>query len=273
LNRISLIDRQSDVKSSGFLSPSKSSSDRSQGGFSRTELCAVLGAVAILSLTLGISLAGSREPGSRAACANNLRQLGMAALIYSAENGGQFPPRFAPYWMTRLHPYYLDLRLLKCPTDPKAEHTAPPGLPDDATNPQYAPRSYLINGWNDYFQATLVDTNGVNDQRWEEFKNHQYPFGMSETAIPEPSETIAFGEKVSDSAHMHMDFFQGYGDDVTQIEHSRHFPTSPSGSSGGGSNYSMADGSVRFLNRGHDLAPTNLWAVVEAWRTNTVTAQ
>jgi prepilin-type processing-associated H-X9-DG protein len=132
--------------------------------------------------------------------------------------------------------------------------------------PQYALRSYLINGWNDYFQSTL------NPDLWQKFQDHQYPLGMSEGAIPEPSDTIVFGEKISvtenDSAHMHMDFFQGYGDDITQIEHGRH-NRGPLGSRSGGSNYAFADGNARFLPYGKDLSPVNLWAVMPVWRTNT----
>jgi prepilin-type processing-associated H-X9-DG protein len=140
--------------------------------------------------------------------------------------------------------------------------TASPGNPSDAVNPQYASRSYLLNGWNDYFQSTLAPP------QWDLYQLHQYPFGMPEHAVPEPSATIVFGEKLSDSEHMHMDFYQGLGDDLTQIEHGRH-SRGPAGSRSGGSNFAFADGSAGFLRYGGSLAPVNLWAVMPAWRTNT----
>ena len=149
-----------------------------------------------------------------------------------------------------------------------AAHTYDPGTPGGASDALYVPRSYLINGFDDYFAVTLVDSNGFNDQRWQDFLNHRYPFGMPESAIPQPAATIVFGEKVSDSRHIHMDFLQGLGDDVTEVENGRHFRSTPSTSRSGGSNYAMADGHVQFLKYGLALAPANLWAVSDAWRTN-----
>jgi len=37
-----------------------------------------------------------------------------------------------------------------------------------------------------------------------------------------PSETLLFGEKQIGSFHVHMDFYQGTGNDVEEIDQSRH---------------------------------------------------
>jgi hypothetical protein len=102
---------------------------------------------------------------------------------------------------------------------------------------------------------------------------HAVILSIPEGAIHEPSDTIAFGEKRSDApkhGHFHMDLLDGkLGDDIEEIEHGRHGKV---GSSKGlGSNYTFADGGVRFLRFGKSLAPINYWATTAAWRTNTAT--
>jgi prepilin-type processing-associated H-X9-DG protein len=56
------------------------------------------------------------------------------------------------------------------------------------------------------------------------------------------------------------------GNDLFQIERSRHSGTAQN-SGTGGSNYSFADGSVRFIKFGGVLWPENQWAVTDAGRT------
>ena len=46
--------------------------------------------------------------------------------------------------------------------------------------------------------------------------------GMRMAHIPEPSNTITFGEKRKSSYHAHMDFYQGDGNDVQEIDQAKH---------------------------------------------------
>jgi len=58
-----------------------------------------------------------------------------------------------------------------------------------------------------------------------------------------------------------MDFLEGQGNDVTELNQSRH-------SEGGGSNYAFADGSARYLKFGQSFVPIDFWAIEDSWRTN-----
>ena len=131
-------------------------------------------------------------------------------------------------------------KILKCPTDRWLEW-----------------RSYLINGWNDYFQQKM----GV-DWKFDKIAGSS----MSVSEIPNPTETILFGEKDTASAHFYMDFLEtAAGNDFEELEHARHSGLK----SAGGSNFAFADGSARYLKYGRSVTPENLWAVIDSWRHNT----
>ena len=228
---------------------------RQSAAFSLIELLVVVAIIAILAAMLLPALSNTKEAARRITCVNHLKQLGLAFTMHADENDSQFPSRQQPYWMTRLQPYYLDMRLLVCPSDSQTATTA-------TNSPDTAPRSYLVNGWNDWFEANLSTTN------FDAYMNHQWPEGMRETAVREPSETILLGEKLTASLHKHMDLAQGIGNDGDQIEEGRH-SRGLGTATAGGSNYGFVDGSARFLRYGQALYPINLWANTDPWRTNT----
>ena len=147
--------------------------------------------------------------------------------------------------------------ILLCPSDGPnpATVTNYPNFVADS-----APRSYIINGWNDFFQAKVGATTWKFDQ--------MACTSMLNGDIPDPVETILFGEKDTGSKHFYMDFLEtDAGNDFEELEHARH--TGPKNA--GGSNYAFADGSARYLKYGRSVAPINLWAVTDSWRHNTVT--
>ena len=238
---------------------------RKNSAFTLIELLVVVGIIAILASFLMPAIARAKESGKRIACINNMRQFGLAVMMYADENEGQFPPRSSPFWMTRLLPFYQNIGILKCPSDevqamPTNGVTGPLLTLFGASTADVAARSYIINGWNDWFETSLTAGEYVI------FQNHQWQYGMRQTSIKYPSETILFGEKLTESFHVHMDFFQGAGNDQDQIEHSRHSNSSKPGS--GGSNFTFSDGSVKFLKLGRSVYPLNLWAVTDKYRIN-----
>jgi hypothetical protein len=219
---------------------------RTLQAFTRVELVASVAAVALLGCTTLPLLAATRGSSDRAGCFNNLRQLGIALLSYADDNGGTFPPRgVRPFWPERLRPYYKQMAILTCPSDglnPQSVTSNPTNIADAA------PRSYIFNGWNDYFSK------------------HGLPLAQPfpESAIAEPAQTILFGEKVTDSGHFWFDYDQI--DDLTVLENGRHFRSGNNGTSGA-SNHAFADGSVRLLKWGAAFQPVNLWAIEPEFRT------
>ena len=225
------------------------------GGFTLIELLVVISIIAILAGMLLPALSRAKEAAKRINCVSNLRQINVAAKMYVGENEGYYPPRvFKSRWPERLRDGYKNLLLLHCPTDaqnPKSNETDAGNFPADA-----APRSYIINGMNDYFKRTLSQAD------FDRYMSGVYPGSFKESLLPHPSDTIEFGEKDTERGDYYMDMFEGRGgNDFDGIaEQSRHSSRGPSSDSGG-SNYNFADSSVRFLKVHKSLDPLNLWAV------------
>jgi len=210
----------------------------------RLEVIAILAVLALLGAVVLPGLAGGKPRSDAAVCANNLRQLGMAVLQYSMEENGMFPPRTSPRWPQQLLRFYGTIDVLRCPSDGTNPATF------GTVGADGAPRSYLMNGWDDYFEALGLGFAVPNS-------------AMPESAVVYPAETILFGEKTTGSGHWWMDY--EIGDDYHELEQSRH-GARRGGPTIGGSNYTMVDGSVRMLRFGESLGPTNMWLVLDAWR-------
>jgi prepilin-type N-terminal cleavage/methylation domain-containing protein len=75
---------------------------RQTWGFTLIELLAVIAILAVLAALLFPTLNGMRRKGLQAQCVSNLRQLGMAIVMYQGEHGGKFPAPFhAEFRFTR----------------------------------------------------------------------------------------------------------------------------------------------------------------------------
>jgi prepilin-type N-terminal cleavage/methylation domain-containing protein/prepilin-type processing-associated H-X9-DG protein len=226
--------------------------------FTLIELLVVIAIIAILAAMILPVLGRAKQTSLRIACSNNLRQLGLAAQVYLGDSQNIYPPRSnTDRWPDKFYDSYgHKVQILLCPSEttnaPLTVGSSPSNNVADASS-----RSYLINGWNDYFQSVLSPSD------WASYQGGTYPQGLKQSVIMQPTQIILLGEKSSQAGDFYTDLADG--DDIDQVvNESRHDANGAdaiNGMGSGGSNYAMADGSAQYIKFPFSLNPLNLWAI------------
>jgi prepilin-type N-terminal cleavage/methylation domain-containing protein len=229
--------------------------------FTLIELLVVIAIIAILAAMLLPVLSRAQETSKKIACMNNLKQLGLSAQLYVGDNHNYYPPRSsADRWPDKFYDDYAHkISILLCPDETTNAPQTYGGVSSNNVA-DASPRSYIINGWDDYFENILTPDD------FNSYMGGTYPQGLQQTAIRNPTGIILLGEKSSQRGDFYADLYDN--DDIDQtVNQSRHDANGQAnlnGKGSGGSNYCMADTSVQFIKFPYSLSPLNLWA----WGTN-----
>ena len=102
--------------------------ERMKRGFTLIELLVVIAIIAILAAMLLPALAQAREKARQAKCVSNLKQIGLAMMLYTQDNDEYLPWNAPGGWDTKIATYLgTSTQVLKCPSD-KGSNTRSYGI-------------------------------------------------------------------------------------------------------------------------------------------------
>jgi prepilin-type N-terminal cleavage/methylation domain-containing protein/prepilin-type processing-associated H-X9-DG protein len=188
-----------------------------RNGFTLIELLVVIAIIVLLAALAFPAYQSVLQHGHCAGCATRMRGLGIAFVSYANDNDGQLPGRVQDVgdkWPLLLLPYVGDPKSYVDPGDSVANKIPSQNLLSNSPNNS----SFFFNGFNDLGAYTnpnqtvrLVNLNGG-------------------------SNLIILGQKTSGAPDFYMDFVENNENEI--LNKTAYY---------GGSNYTFADGSVRYM--------------------------
>lgn len=141
----------------------------SRRGFTLIEMLVVVAIISFLAAILFPVFARARENARRASCLSNLKQLGLAMVMYTQDYDETYPYsyRYPSYWVNTIIPYVKNKQVFRCPSGQE------PGGTWDNPNVMWYYTRYGMN--NDFGTVSIT-----------------YPDAVKMAAIKRPSELILF---------------------------------------------------------------------------------